>query len=50
MAKPAPGQLPEERTTVGGAFEVVGTDFVGPVRYKRKRKRSSRVVFLEPYM
>ncbi len=29
MAKPAPGQLPEERTTVGRAFEVLGTDFAG---------------------
>ncbi len=42
MTKPAPGQLPEERTTVGGAFEVVGTDFAGPIRYKRKQKKEGK--------
>ena len=57
MAKPAPGLLPEERTTVGGTFEVVGTDFAGPIRYKRKQKKKEKriwqyspTVFLEPYI
>ena len=57
MAKPAPGLLPEERTTVGGTFEVVGTDFAGPIRYKRKQKKKEKriwqyspIVFLEPYI
>ena len=29
---PPPGRLPEYRTTGGTAFEVVGTDFAGPIR------------------
>lgn len=28
-----PGQLPEDRATGGTAFEVVETDFSGPIRY-----------------
>jgi hypothetical protein len=32
IIKQVRGQLPEERTTVGGAFEVIGTDFAGPIR------------------
>ena len=35
---PIPGQLPEDRTTVGTAFEVIGTDFAGPVKYKQGKK------------
>ena len=30
--------LPEERTTVGTAFEIVGTDFAGPIKYKQGRR------------
>ena len=36
---PPPGQLPEDRTTGQTAFEVVGTDFAGPIRYRRAGKR-----------
>ena len=36
-------KLPTDRTTGGAAFEVIGTDFAGPIRYrcsnKRERKR-----------
>ena len=42
ITKPTPGQLPEERTTVGGAFEVIGTDFTGPIRYKRKSQKEGK--------
>ena len=42
ITKPVPGQLPEERTTVEGAFEVIGTDFAGPIRYKRKSNRERK--------
>ena len=35
---PIPGQLPEDRTTVGGAFEVIGLDFAGPLKYKEGKK------------
>ena len=33
-----PGPLPEDRTTVSAAFEVIGTDFAGPIRYKQRKK------------
>mgnify|MGYP002803652784 CR=1 FL=1 len=42
ITKPVPGQLPEERTTVGGAFEVIGTDFAGSIRYKRKNNKEGK--------
>ena len=42
ITKPAQGQLPEECTTVGGAFEVIGTDFADPIRYKRKSNKEGK--------
>lgn len=42
---PIPGQLPEDRTTVGGAFEVIGLDFAGPLKYK-EGKKSQRNAYL----
>ena len=36
------GQLPEDRTTGETAFEVVGTDFAGPIRYRRFFKTEGR--------
>ena len=38
VTAPAPGQLPEDRTTIGAAFEVIGVDFAGPIRYKQNKK------------
>ena len=33
FTRPAPGKLPQDRTTTGGAaFEVIETDFAGPIR------------------
>ena len=46
ITKPVPGQLPEERTTVGGAFGVIGTDFAGPVRYKRKSNTEGKAYLI----
>lgn len=37
-----PGQLPEDRTTGETAFEAVGTDFAGPIRYRRTFKREGK--------
>lgn len=39
---PIPGQLPEDRTTVGTAFEVIGTDFAGPIKYKLGKKSEGK--------
>ena len=35
LTKPPPGQLPTNRTEGGTPFEVIGTDFAGPIRYKQ---------------
>ena len=39
---PAPGLLPEDRTSVGTAFEVIGTDFAGPIRFKQTQKKEGK--------
>ena len=45
ITTPAPGPLPEDRTTIGAAFEVIGVDFAGPIRYKQSKK-SDRKAYL----
>ena len=42
FAAPSPGQLPEDQITGDTAFEVVGTDFAGPIRYRRAAKREEK--------
>ena len=42
VVAPPPGKLPEERTTVGAVFEVVGTDFAGPIRHKVNKKSEKK--------
>ena len=37
LASPPPGLLPKDRTHGSKAFEVVGVDFAGPIRYRRKK-------------
>ena len=37
LASPPPGLLPKDRTQGSTAFEVVGVDFAGPIRYRRKK-------------
>ncbi|XP_028418970.1 uncharacterized protein LOC114544572 [Dendronephthya gigantea] len=55
---PAPGYLPKNRTVGETAFEVVGVDFAGPIRYKKTKKEAkaylvifacslSRAIYLE---
>ncbi|XP_068671446.1 uncharacterized protein [Montipora foliosa] len=39
---PPPGLLPKERTDISGAFEVIGTDFAGPILYKMRNKREGK--------
>ncbi|XP_066028549.1 uncharacterized protein [Pocillopora verrucosa] len=38
LTVPPPGLLPTDRTDRGTAFEVIGTDFAGPVKYKQRKK------------
>ena len=41
---PKPGQLPKDRTEK--RFEVVGTDYVGPIYYKTKKKNELKTYIL----
>ena len=45
LTVPPPGPLPTDRTIGGAAFEVIGTDFAGPLKYKQ-RKRSEGKSYL----
>jgi hypothetical protein len=42
LASPPPGLLPKERTQGTTAFEVVGVDFAGPIRYRRKKTQEGK--------
>ena len=42
MRAPPPGLLPKERTDISGAFEVIGSDFAGPILYKLRNKREGK--------
>ena len=39
IVKPPAGKLPTDRTHGGGSFEVLGTDFAGPIRYRKTTNR-----------
>ena len=44
---PVAGQLPDDRTTSGTAFEVIGVDFAGPIKFRRSNKAEAKAyVFL----
>ena len=42
LTVPPPGPLPTDRTHGGAAFEVIGTDFAGPIFYKLNQKREGK--------
>ena len=42
LAAPPPGPLPTDRTHGAAAFEVIGTDFAGPIIYKLSAKREGK--------
>ena len=42
LTVPPPGQLPTDRTHGGAGFEVIGTDFAGPIYYKLSQKREGK--------
>ena len=42
---PAPGLLPKEHTDISGAFEVIGTDFAGPILYKLRNKKKGKPIW-----
>ena len=39
---PVAGQLPDDRTTSGTAFEVIGVDFAGPIKFRRSNKAEAK--------
>ena len=42
LTVPPPGPLPRDRTLGGAAFEVIETDFEGPIDYKLSQKREGK--------
>ena len=42
---PVPGQLPDTRTSLGTAFEVIGVDFAGPMKFRKSNKAEGKVYF-----
>ena len=46
MQVPAPGNLPTDRTSPGGAFEVIGVDNAGPIRHRAGRNREAKAYIL----
>ena len=41
-ATPPAGKLPTDRTEGSEAFEVVGLDFAGPIKYKKSKKQEGK--------
>ena len=39
---PVAGQLPDDRTNPGTAFEVIGVDFAGPVKFRKSNKAEAK--------
>ena len=46
FATPPQGQLPIDRTTGSRPFQVIGTDFAGPIIYHAKNKRKKKSYIL----
>ena len=45
LTVPHPVPLPKDRTNGGAAFEVIGIDFAGPIKYKQKRRSEEKAYF-----
>ena len=43
---PSPGNLPRDRTVGHTPFEVIGVNFVGPLRYRKKVKTEGKAYIL----
>ncbi|XP_068692648.1 uncharacterized protein [Montipora foliosa] len=39
---PPPGQLPKDRTEGQNAFQVVGVDFAGPLKFRKKKRQDGK--------
>lgn len=42
FATPPPGKLPTDRTEGSEAFEIVGVDFAGPIKYRKKKNQEGK--------
>ena len=45
-ATPPPGKLPVDRTEGSEAFEVVGVDFAGPLKYRKSKKQEGKAYLI----
>ena len=41
-----PGPLPNDRTEQAMSFEIIGTDFAGPIYYRTKTKKEQKAYIL----
>ena len=46
FAAPPPGKLPIDRTEGSEAFEVVGVDFAGPLKYRKSKKQEGKAYLI----
>ena len=46
VANPPTGNLPRDRTEGGAAFQVVGVDYAGPIKYLTKEKREGKAYII----
>ena len=42
VAEPCPGNLPEDRTRGTHPFQVIGVDYAGPIRYRKRAKTEGK--------
>ena len=46
FAVPPPGQLPKDRTQGQSAFEVIGVDFEGPLKYRKRKNLQGKAYIM----
>ena len=46
VASPPAGNLPKDRTEGNAAFQVVGVDYAGPIRYQKMAKREGKAYII----
>ena len=46
LMNPPPGNLPRDRTEGRAAFQVVGVDFAGPLKYRKGKKNEGKAYII----
>ena len=48
--QPKPGPLPKDKSEAAMPFQVIGTDYMGPIYYRTKSKKESKAYILLFYV